>query len=577
MKKVCKLPLAILLLLNLIFLFSCRKTTDSQAINGGKVLLKVSAEVSSFEDGALTLKSKSTALEEIEDLTPLLDTAIKLSKDYVLLAALIPATDSNILGSANIISKSGNSAENVTLNPDVYYKLVVFRTTGGAYVTEKLYQRGSETPILLDGGVNYTFIAYSLNLNSISNVLNNSFSGMTLSTATLAINGDPDLLFFSGTKTISGEADDYLGIVFKHKFNEITTSIDASSTGYPIVGPVQPSFLTNISTATISFSDGTLARSGDAKSTTISFPNPIPANTTLITSSPTLFNTVSGANTLSITNLRIGEITEGTITIPKNIVLSVSLAEGLKYNLKLTIVAQDKYKLNYGGYGFDAARINGQVWMRHNVGIANIIDPDIIGVAIHGLYFQWGRKTFSIMGNSTTLTLAPPGWTGLQYNVPSAWNGNMNPDVNIREGSPSRTVNDPCPMGFRIPTKNEMSILVNSVVITNVGPGVNNTLDFSSAVILTSKRNSQVQLTLPKQGYYTIAYNSSTYPVYVWYGLLNRGQSSIYWNSYFTQESQDVNVQTSVFSNSIVSIRTINNGNTVISCPIRCIAIDNSL
>ncbi|MEN5058290.1 hypothetical protein, partial [Sphingobacterium kitahiroshimense] len=167
----------------------------------------------------------------------------------------------------------------------------------------------------------------------------------------------------------------------------------------------------------------------------------------------------------------------------------LNLTPGVKYNLLLKIVPKDGY-LTYRG--LPAVRINGNIWARHNMGVNISVDPDALPMTSsrHGNYYQWGKILSTGTGTSTT--------QNGNYNntIPNgnAWNSGT-------ENSPSKnTANDPCPTGWRVPTKTEMQILLNATTTRSVGSRTERMTNYSGATILTSKRKRDVIMTIPAQG-----------------------------------------------------------------------------
>ncbi|MCS3533094.1 FISUMP domain-containing protein [Chryseobacterium sp. JUb7] len=148
---------------------------------------------------------------------------------------------------------------------------------------------------------------------------------------------------------------------------------------------------------------------------------------------------------------------------------------------------------------------NPKGWMRHNLGANTSLDPDVPVQAIHGNYYQWGRAT--VVANAST----PVG-------AISGWNTAIAPDNSWQDGA--KTANDPCPAGFRIPTRQQFSNLTSNNASSNVGtwtPPTNPT-NFGSAKVFGSGSNI---LTLPATGIRSEANGE----------LSGRGTNGNYWSS----------------------------------------------
>ncbi|NAW51602.1 hypothetical protein GNY06_09485, partial [Elizabethkingia argentiflava] len=198
---------------------------------------------------------------------------------------------------------------------------------------------------------------------------------------------------------------------------------------------------------------------------------------------------------------------------------------------------QDRF-LTYKGQ--PAARINGKIWMRHNLGANTSLDPDqspsVVG--LHGDYYQYGRNV-SVAGATDTRMNGnfnggyPPG--------PEAWNSGT-------EASPLKGPNDPCPEGYRVPTRQEFQQLLEATIESNIGEWRQGNANYTAAKVFTSKSNKsksnksksykQVKLTFPSQGVFTVSnYSNRNIPPFSpVVNPLERGNLGLYWASTLNNE-----------------------------------------
>ena len=142
-------------------------------------------------------------------------------------------------------------------------------------------------------------------------------------------------------------------------------------------------------------------------------------------------------------------------------------------------------------------------FMSHNLGANTALDPHTPVQGIHGNYYQWGRST--IVADAYTSAVAITGW-----NTTSAANGAW--------ADGSKTANDPCPTGYRVPTNAQWSLVDSYNAQTTTGSFSNNANNFGAARHFGDGAN---KLTLPAAG---ARLNSNG-------ALLNRGLYGYYWSS----------------------------------------------
>ena len=134
-----------------------------------------------------------------------------------------------------------------------------------------------------------------------------------------------------------------------------------------------------------------------------------------------------------------------------------------------------------------------QIWMDRNLGA--IKTPDSINDPFsYGSLYQWGRLgdgheiiatngddfgESSVLGTSINRSASdtPPTDLFIRFGgIPFDWrdpqNGNLWQGVN--------GINNPCPSGYRVPTRNELDLALSTLGISNIQDGLNSPLKFSA-------------------------------------------------------------------------------------------------
>ena len=198
-----------------------------------------------------------------------------------------------------------------------------------------------------------------------------------------------------------------------------------------------------------------------------------------------------------------------------------------------TAVGDDSF-----GYGQCRVKVSPtayKTFLCHNLGADTSTDPHTPQIGNQGAYIQWGKKgptpaanedvrvtwltaaNVGSLGFASAPTVGSLGFASGTWSQTAATNGSWNVD----EDNPVKIpATDPCPTGYRVPTRNEWVAVNANNTESRTGTFSNSATNYGAALHFGPDVNTKL-LTLPAAG----ARNSTNG------ALTNRGIFGYYWSS----------------------------------------------
>ncbi|WP_336690567.1 FISUMP domain-containing protein [Elizabethkingia anophelis] len=465
----------------LLFLGSCRSTDTENPINGNGIsAVSFNLLGSDFGDsGKLSGQAslgKGGILNSVNDVQR---HSVLITPSSVITAELSPvSSESKLSVNASLKSNSQAAISGDPITSGVKFRVIAYRQSNGNYHTHEDYTVGQPAvPMMLDNGAAYNIIVYSYGTTNLPLIS----SGEQNNLSSALVNYDDNQRDFMYQKipfTPTSNANT-LNITLRHKVAQITAIVNSGGMGN--ITNITGGLLTpHYSNGAVSLSSGTMSgRTTLSSGAALSFSG---LNTTTVTAAPVFVNADTGGNATGgfSAAMTIAGITK-TISLPNSFKITPENKSNLTINL-----------MKCGAYiGPNTDPANYKEFMCHNLGADTSADPFTPAAATHGAKYQWGAQT-----GEAGRYISQADDQSSSGSI-SGWNSTSKPNGSWSDNS--KTSNDPCPSGYRVPTRAQWQSVIDNNNVERVGSWVNDG-NYSSALYFRSPSNTR-RLMLPAAGY----------------------------------------------------------------------------
>ncbi|WP_407489271.1 fibrobacter succinogenes major paralogous domain-containing protein [Elizabethkingia anophelis] len=358
--------------------------------------------------------------------------------------------------------KAKASASGDYLKGGVKFRIIAYRANGD-YHTHQDYTVGEPAmPMMLDMDVSYDVIVYSYGATSLPEIS----AGEQMNIKSAIVNYDDvnrDFMYQKIAFT-PNKANNILNITLRHKVAQITTKINSglgtinSLLAAKGLGPHYTNGVIALSTGTIS------GRTNKSNALMPNFPsNNFPGGS--VTADPVFINADTGG-------IKTGSFLVGLMIGDALRLIDLSNAFKITPGYKSTLTIN---LMKCGAY-LGPGNTLWKDFMCHNLGADTSADPFMPSASVYGAKYQWGAQT---------------GEEGRYYsqandeynrNSISGWKNSVKPGE--RWSDTYKTINDPCPSGYRVPTEAQwLAVLANNKLVRT---GTWSSSDYTSAIYFTN-------------------------------------------------------------------------------------------
>ncbi|HFK5538438.1 TPA: hypothetical protein ACGZ96_003603 [Elizabethkingia anophelis] len=507
-----------------LFLSSCSITDTENVLNSGSSALSFNLLGAKYDDSVKLSSEASVVKGNITYRRSKMQNNSVLVTPSNFITAELSGEDDN----SQALSKAaffGGRITAVSGNPiisGVKFRVIAYSQSDGSYQGHQDYTVGQlGLPMILDKSEVYNIIAYSYGTSTLPAISLGEQNNINRARVNYDdINRD---FMYQNIVFTPENSTETLNITLRHKVAQITTIVNSGSLEN-ITGVIGGVLTPHYSDGSISLSSGVLSgRTILSPGVALNFSD---YNTPIVTSTPVFVNAdTDGSSTGGFSADLVLSGTTKTISLFN----SFKITPGTKSNLTINLIR----------CGAKISDVEWKNFMCQNLGATVGINPLNAEAGNHGAKYQWGRKVPALtQEQDQNNPLIIDGWVASAAAL-SSWTDT------------TKTANDPCPTGYRVPTSTQWDSVIKNNNITSIGitwnsdPG-----NYSTGILIGTG------LFLPAAGFRSAAFN----------GLLDdRGLIGYYWSS--TSGSKGLMLKFSAGSMPILNPFNRPNG-----ISIRCIA-----
>lgn len=495
---------------SVVWLGSCRSSDTDHTLSGGVASLSFGISGSDFAGS--NVKGEASLGKSLPGGNDKQTQTTLLNPSLAVVTTLSPERE-GVSASAGINPKAAISGS--TIDRGMRFRILVYDSNGDFFKSEDYTVGDPGNAIGVMAGESYTLVFYSYGDYSPLEIVS-STEKQNISTASLAYNNNrPDLMYYREDNYIPSVGSNTKIVTLRHKVSQIKMKVNSNGLGnmYGVTLDVTPHYHTGV----LSLGTGLMGSRG----------NPVDQ---IFNDFPAAGSTSKESPSYKLMNANERGSVKGTVQFDNplgsqiiNIPLSFDIKPEYKNNLTINF--------NRCGAYLGPNPTDWRDFDCFNLGADRTVDPFAPSAGNHGAKYQWGAQT-----NETGRYYSQSNDQSNSGAI-AVWNQVGKPNGSWSDTS--KTANDPCPAGYRVPTEAQWQAVISNNNVERVGSWNNDDGNYTTALYFRNPSNVRT-LMLPAAGFRVDTVGSLYY----------RGYSGYYWSS----SEATSNAYVLFFSSSSVSV-----------------------